>query len=162
MIASFCETRRTFPLRWARTRVMTGGARRTATIMAKEVYYQFPQTPEQLRRLGSRGGKVTARHWRERRTEIAPEARQSESGFALLVPLETTADAIARLDAQFPWLRGAEKRIHPREAQFRHRPRRRDRSFAKCPSDGSGIGLPPAAAFSQIHAPLVASSPVLR
>jgi hypothetical protein len=27
------------------------------------------------------------------------------------VPGETTAEAIAVLDAQFPWLRGAEKRI---------------------------------------------------
>ena len=91
---------------------MTGGAQgETNTTMAKYVFYQFPQTPEQLRRLGARGGKVAARHWRERRREVAAEASLPVSEFPTPVPLETTAEAIARLDAQFPWLRGAEKRF---------------------------------------------------
>ena len=78
--------------------------------MAKEVYYQFPQTPEQLRRLGARGGKTTARHWRERRSEVAAEAALATSEFLAPATWETTAEAIARLDAEYPWLREAEKR----------------------------------------------------
>ena len=68
----------------------------------------FHQTPEQLRRSGARGGKAQARNRRERlhgpsplRSHIlAPRPRSQQ----------TTADAIAELDARFPWLRGAERR----------------------------------------------------
>ena len=84
--------------------------------MAKDVYYQFPQTPGQARRCGARGGKTTARHRREQRDGAAgtisePLASEAEP----LTPPETTAAAIARLDAQFPWLREAERRSgkHP-------------------------------------------------
>jgi hypothetical protein len=77
--------------------------------MTQDVYYQFPQTPEQLRRCGARGGKATARLWRVRRDDgVAAERLQPESEPE--VPRETTAAAIARLDDQYPWLRGAEKR----------------------------------------------------
>jgi hypothetical protein len=90
---------------------MTGGAQEeTNTTMAKEVYYQFSQTPEQLRRLGARGGKTTARHWRERRSEIAAEAAPAASEFRAPSLWETTAEAIARLDAEYPGLRAAEQR----------------------------------------------------
>ena len=83
---------------------------RLTTTMAKEVYYQFLQTPEQLRRLGARGGKTTARHWRERRSEVVAEAAPAATEFPAPAPWETTAEAIARLDAEYPWLRDAEQR----------------------------------------------------
>lgn len=68
----------------------------------------FNQTPEQLRRIGARGGRAHARNWRARQ-RATPAA-----GWPMARPLapvvETTAQAIATLDAQFPWLRQAEGR----------------------------------------------------
>jgi hypothetical protein len=76
-------------------------------------YALFRQTPQQLRRAGARGGKATARNRRARLSAPAllsgkPEAPQLSYG-------ETTAAAIAALDVQFPWLRGAEKRFRAAE-----------------------------------------------
>jgi hypothetical protein len=79
--------------------------------MSHDVYYQFPATPGQARRAGARGGQATARHRRERREGPPAEGPQPEAGAPLQLPLETTAAAILRLDAQYPWLRGAEKRF---------------------------------------------------
>ena len=63
----------------------------------------FHQTAEQLRRVAARGGRATARNRRARLRTTAPP---------LPPPLppppphpETTAAAIAALEAQFPWLR---------------------------------------------------------
>jgi len=78
--------------------------------MSHEVYYQFPQLPGQARRAGARGGKATARNRRER-PEGTAETPEPEAGAAPQGPFETTAAAIALLDAQYPWLRGAEKRF---------------------------------------------------
>lgn len=67
----------------------------------------FNKTPEQLRRLGARGGKAHARNQRVRRALLATLPQP------VLLPLaapETAAEAIAVLDAQFPWLREVEKR----------------------------------------------------
>ena len=68
----------------------------------------FNQTPDQLRRIGARGGRARGRNWRARQ-------RQARAAAVPLVrpevpPLETTAQAIATLDAQCPWLCRAEKR----------------------------------------------------
>ena len=63
----------------------------------------FHQTAEQLRRVAARGGRATARNRRARLRTTAPPRppalppRQSHP--------ETTAAAIAALEAQFPWLR---------------------------------------------------------
>jgi hypothetical protein len=70
-------------------------------------YILFNQSPEQLRRLGARGGRAYRRNQRARRAGTATPAETVELRVA---PQESTADAIAALDAQFPWLRGAEKR----------------------------------------------------
>jgi hypothetical protein len=79
--------------------------------MANDVYYEFLQTPQQTRRVGARGGKATARNRRER-LEGAPTGQQEpQPGGAAPVHLETTAAAIATLDAQFPWLLRVEKRL---------------------------------------------------
>src|SRR2546428_5488728 len=74
--------------------------------MANYSYILFNKTPAQLRQLGSRGGKAYARNQRARRALAPPKP---ESVALPAVPQETTPAAIAILDAQFPWLRGAEK-----------------------------------------------------
>jgi len=78
-------------------------------------YLLFHQTPEQLRRSGARGGRAQARNRRERlRAQPQTPLNLAASNARLLT---TVAEAIAALDAQFPWLQGAEKptsRIRPR------------------------------------------------
>jgi len=93
--------------------------------MSQEVYYQFPQTDAQARRAGARGGKAAARNRRERLDGVAAEVPGAEAGAVPPFPLESTAAAIAQLDAQHPWLRGAEKRFSNRSpgAAPRHRVR---------------------------------------
>ena len=70
-------------------------------------YLLFHQTPEQLRRSGARGGKAQARNRRDR---LRAQPFPSPTAAPLPRPQQTTADAIAELDARFPWLRGAERR----------------------------------------------------
>jgi hypothetical protein len=74
-------------------------------------YILFNKTPVQLRRQGARGGRAFGRNQRARRARIAliPTPPQAVPLCAATGP--TTADAIALLDAQFPWLRCAEKRL---------------------------------------------------
>jgi len=66
----------------------------------------FNQTPASLRRIGARGGRAHARNWRLRQHSIRVSLRPSSP----ISPTETTAQAIATLDANFPWLRGVEQR----------------------------------------------------
>ena len=68
----------------------------------------FNKSPLQLRLLGALGGKAFGRNARLRRALLPPPAPASASLPAL--PRHTVAEAIAALDARFPWLRGAEKR----------------------------------------------------
>jgi hypothetical protein len=76
--------------------------------MTQYPYILFNQTPEQLRRIGSCGGKAQARNRRaRRRTALAPPPPPRARAEA---PVETTIAAMATLDAQFPWLRGVERR----------------------------------------------------
>jgi len=69
---------------------------------ARNPYILFNKTATQLRSVGARGGRASARVRRQRmaampvRTDAPAPAE------------ETAAEAIALLDAQFPWLRGAE------------------------------------------------------
>ena len=72
-----------------------------------EIPILFNQTPDQLRRIGARGGRTHARNWRARQ-RTASVARSPVG--AALPPVQTTAQAIAALDAQFPWLCQAERR----------------------------------------------------
>jgi hypothetical protein len=68
-------------------------------------YILFNKSPEQLRRLGAWGGKANARNQRARRAlPLQPVPPRP-------IPGETATQAITVLDAQFPWLRGAEKRV---------------------------------------------------
>jgi hypothetical protein len=70
-------------------------------------YILFNKTPEQLCRLGARGGKISGRNHRARRAMMPPPPPALPRAEAQ----ETTVAAIATLDAQFPWLRSAEKRL---------------------------------------------------
>ena len=78
--------------------------------MSHEVYYHFPQADGQARRAGARGGKAAARHRRERLDNIAAEVAEPPACQDAPFAWETTAAAIARLDARYPWLRGTERR----------------------------------------------------
>jgi hypothetical protein len=71
--------------------------------------YLFNRSPEQLRLLGARGGRAYGRNQRVRRALLAASPKATPP--ATPVPRQNTADSIALLDARFPWLRGAEKRI---------------------------------------------------
>ena len=76
--------------------------------MADYSHILFNKSPLQLRLLGARGGKAFGRNQRLRRALLPPPIPASASLPA--VPRHTTAEAVAALDARFPWLRGAEKR----------------------------------------------------
>jgi hypothetical protein len=74
--------------------------------MTQYPYILFNKSPEQLRRLGARGGKAYGRNQRIRRALLPtpPLALPPRA-----VPQETVATAIHLLDTRFPWLRGAER-----------------------------------------------------
>ena len=74
-------------------------------------YILFNQSPEDLRRIGARGGRAYGRNRRDLR---AQKPRTLEAVTHPLPQLETTAEAIAALDAQFSWLRGAADRTSRR------------------------------------------------
>jgi len=74
-------------------------------------YILFNQTPDSLRRIGARGGQAQARNRRARRAAL-PAAPPVAGSAPLPDPArETTAQAIAALEAQFPWLRRAGPRV---------------------------------------------------
>jgi hypothetical protein len=79
-------------------------------LMPNYPYILFNKSPEQLRRLGARGGKAQARNRRQR---LLAQAHMPQREAVIVAPAETAAEAIAALDAQFPRLRGAEKRTAP-------------------------------------------------
>jgi hypothetical protein len=61
----------------------------------------------QLRLIGARGGRAYGRNQRARRTLMSAPTKAAP---LLTAPRQTTAEAVALLDARFPWLRGAEQR----------------------------------------------------
>jgi len=65
----------------------------------------FNQSIAACRRAGGIGGRRCARNRRLRQASQPHATRENVE-----VRLETAAQAIALLDAQFPWLRGAERR----------------------------------------------------
>src|SRR5438093_10530944 len=85
--------------------------------MTHNPYILFRQTAAQLRRVAARGGRASARNRRARlRAAALPPPAPRPQPHA-----ETTAAAIAALDAQFPWLLGADQRGQP---SYRPGPRR--------------------------------------
>jgi hypothetical protein len=75
--------------------------------MTNYPFLLFNQTPESVRRIGSRGGKASARNRRARLNAALVESVRCRDLSDAQRP--TAAEAIAALDAQFPWLRGAER-----------------------------------------------------
>jgi hypothetical protein len=74
--------------------------------MADYSHILFHKTPSQLRLLGARGGRAYGRNQRARRALLPPCLAVPPP----VAPGESTAQAVATLDARFPWLRRAEKR----------------------------------------------------
>ena len=75
--------------------------------MADPSHILFNKSLLQCRSLGARGGRAYGRNLRARRALlVTPPAAVSPRA----APSETTAEALAVLDTQFPWLRSAEKR----------------------------------------------------
>ena len=72
----------------------------------------FNQSLESLRRIGARGGRACARNRRAR--QKSAEQVSAASLPVIVIPAETTAQAIARLDEQFPWLRTAKRHARTR------------------------------------------------
>jgi hypothetical protein len=75
--------------------------------MAEPSNILFNKSLLQCRSLGARGGRTYGRNLRARRALLAtlPQPVPSRE-----IPSETTAEALAVLDTQFPWLRFAERR----------------------------------------------------
>ena len=70
--------------------------------------YTFTKSPEQLRLFGASGGRAYGRNQKARRALSAPPPQAILPHMRYLA---NTAESIAVLDARFPWLRGAEKRL---------------------------------------------------
>ena len=83
--------------------------------------FLFRQTPAQLRRIGARGGRACARN---RRARVRAATTPPPKAVTPDAPLpETAAEAIATLDLQFPWLRGAEHGLYPATSRLAfHKP----------------------------------------
>ncbi len=79
--------------------------------MTNYPYILFNKSPEQLRLLGARGGRAYGRNQRDRRAQMPSPPPATVPPRA--VPRETAAQASSLLDSQFPWLRGAERRLEP-------------------------------------------------
>jgi hypothetical protein len=74
----------------------------------------FNKSPLQLRLIGARGGRTFGRNQRARRARIALMPTPPPAVALSAASGQTIAEAIALLDAQFPWLRCAEKRLSPK------------------------------------------------
>jgi hypothetical protein len=83
----------------------------------------FNKSPLQLRLLGARGGRTFGRNQRARRARIVLTPAPTQAAPLCAAPGETTAEAIALLDTQFPWLQCAEKRL-----SWKRRNSRRERT----------------------------------
>jgi hypothetical protein len=81
-------------------------------------YILFNKSPTQLRRIGARGGRAYGRNQRARRA-LMPTQPQAAPPRAAVT--QTTAEAVAVLDARFPWLRGAELRRSRNQPSGTHR-----------------------------------------
>jgi len=82
--------------------------------MADYSHILFNKTPLQMRFLGARGGRAFGRNQRARRALLAGMPVPPPAVPPCATPGPTAAEAVAMLDAQFPWLRRAEKRHSPK------------------------------------------------
>jgi hypothetical protein len=90
---------------------LTGGAPLYPYVLSRNsglyAHTLFNKAPEELRRLGARGGRVSGRN---RRLRLALIPTPPPPTLSAAIAREATSAAITALDAQFPWLRRAEKR----------------------------------------------------
>ena len=86
---------------------LIGTCNRPAAIRHIYPYALFNKSPLQLRRIGALGGKAHGRNQRARRALLPTPP---EPALLRHAARQSTAEAVAALDAQFPWLCGAEKR----------------------------------------------------
>ena len=84
--------------------------------MTNYPYILFNKSPLQLRLIGARGGRTFGHNLRARRA-LMPTTPATIPWRA--PPAETTASAIALLDARFPWLRGVERRLNRNQSPCR-------------------------------------------
>jgi hypothetical protein len=80
-------------------------------------YVLFNKSPLQLRDIGARGGRAYGRNQRARRARLALMPALPPTVPLCATPGPTAAEAVAMLDAQFPWLRAAEKRLSRNRAR---------------------------------------------
>ena len=73
----------------------------------------FGKSLDDLRHIGALGGRAHGRNCRARRKARLWTADASIPTIIRPTP-ETTGEAVAKLDVQFPWLRGAEQRCNLR------------------------------------------------
>jgi hypothetical protein len=78
--------------------------------MTNYPYVLFNKSPLQLRDIGARGGRAYGRNQRARRALLSRMPALPPPVPLRAMPEPTAAEAVAMLDAQFPWLRAAEKR----------------------------------------------------
>ena len=76
--------------------------------MTQYPYILFNKSLDQVRRLGAWGGRTYGRNQRARSAlaQALPQVARRQTP-----PRETAAEAIRSLDAQFPWLAGAERSL---------------------------------------------------
>ena len=84
--------------------------------MTNYPYILFNKSPLQLRLIGARGGRAYGRNQRARRALLARMSAPPATVPVCATPGSTVAEAVAMLDAQFPWLRAAEKRLSQNRA----------------------------------------------
>ena len=94
----------------------TGSLEVPKETLLTQIPYLFNQTIDDMRRIGARGGRARARNWRARQRAAGAAPREFPMA-AAPVP-ETTMQAMAVLDAQFAWLRGAEKPASQRRSRL--------------------------------------------
>ena len=70
------------------------------------INYLFNKTADQMHAVGARGGRARGRNLRARLSEF----RQAPVAPVVVPDAETAAEAVSTLDAQFPWLVGAERK----------------------------------------------------
>ena len=90
--------------------------------MTNYPYILFNKSPLQLRLIGARGGRVFGRNQRARRARIAALPTPPPTAPLRAASGQTTAEAIALLDTQFPWLRCAGKRVSSKRGNSRTHP----------------------------------------
>ena len=85
--------------------------------MTNYPYIFFNKSPLQLRLIGARGGRAFGRNQRARRAQLTLMPTPPQAVPLCAAPQQTAAEAVAMLDAQFPWLRSVERRRSPNQAR---------------------------------------------